>query len=162
MGSPMTQRLCAAGHRVNVWNRTPGKTDSLAALGAAVHTQAASAVEDADIVISMLESGLVVEDVLFKQGVAETMKSGTLFIDMASIKPREARDHAARMEALGIAHLMRLFLAAWWVPKKANWSSWWAEKQQILSVRSPCLRTLVAPRMLARTAAASLQNWPTK
>ena len=105
MGSPMTQRLCAAGHRVSVWNRTPGKTDSLAALGAAVHTQAASAVKDADIVISMLESGLVVDDVLFNQGVAEAMKPGVLFIDMASIKPREARDHATRLEALGIAHL---------------------------------------------------------
>jgi 2-hydroxy-3-oxopropionate reductase len=53
----------------------------------------------------MLESGPVVEDVLFHQGVAEAMKPGTLFIDMASIKPGEARDHAARLGALGIAHL---------------------------------------------------------
>ena len=53
----------------------------------------------------MLESGPVVEDVLFNQSVAAAMKPGTLFIDMASIKPREARDHAARLGALGIAHL---------------------------------------------------------
>ena len=105
MGSPMSRRLCAAGHSVSVWNRSPGKTDSLAALGAAVHTHAASAAKQADIVVSMLESGLVVEDVLFNQGVAEAMQPGTLFIDMASIKPREARDHAARLETLGIAHL---------------------------------------------------------
>ena len=105
MGLPMAQRLCATGHSISVWNRSPGKADSLTALGATVHLQAIEAVKNADIVISMLESGPVVEDVLFNQGVAGAMKPGTLFIDMASIKPREARDHAARLDALGIAHL---------------------------------------------------------
>jgi len=105
MGLPMSQRLCSAGYKVSVWNRTAGKTDSLAKLGAAVYNQAAGAVQGADIVVSMLESGPVVEDVLFNQGVANAMKPGALFIDMASIKPREARDHAARLGALGIAHL---------------------------------------------------------
>ena len=104
-GLPMAERLCKAGFSVSVWNRTPGKADNLAALGAAVHTQATRAVKDADIVVSMLESGPVVEDVLFNQGVAAAMKPGALVIDMASIKPREARDHAARLGALGIAHL---------------------------------------------------------
>ena len=101
----MSQRLCAAGHSISVWNRTPGKADRLTALGATVHSQADEAVKSADIVVSMLESGPVVEDVLFHQGVAEAMKPGGLFIDMASTKPREARDHAARLGALGIAHL---------------------------------------------------------
>ena len=105
MGLPMSERLCAAGYNVSVWNRSPGKTDSLAALGAVVHQQASAAVKGADIVVSMLESGPVVEDVLFNQGAAQAMKPGTLLIDMASIKPREARDHAARLGALGIAHL---------------------------------------------------------
>ena len=105
MGLPMSKRLCAAGCIVNVWNRTPGKADSLAELGAVVHTQVADAVKNADIVISMLESGPVVEDMLFNQGVANAISQGALFIDMASIKPREARDHAARLGALGIAHL---------------------------------------------------------
>lgn len=105
MGLPMSQRLCSAGYKVSVWNRTAGKTDSLAKLGATVYNQAAGAVLGADIVVSMLESGPVVEDLLFNQGVANAMKPGALFIDMASIKPREARDHAARLGALGIAHL---------------------------------------------------------
>ena len=105
MGLPMSQRLCAAGHNVAVWNRTPGKADSLAALGATVYSQASEAVHGADIVVSMLESGPVVEDVLFNQGVAQAMKPGTLFIDMASITPREARDPAARLGSMGIAHL---------------------------------------------------------
>ena len=105
MGLPMAERLCKAGCSVSVWNRTPGKADNLAALGAVAHTQPTSAVKDADIVVSMLESGPVVEDIFFNQGVAAAIKPGALVIDMASIKPREARDHAARLGALGIAHL---------------------------------------------------------
>ncbi len=105
MGLPMARRLSEAGHALQVWNRTPGKAVALAALGAAVHARASAAVATADIVVSMLENGPVVEDVLFAQGVAAAMKPGALFIDMASIQPREARDHAARLGALGIAHL---------------------------------------------------------
>ncbi|EJL86252.1 beta-hydroxyacid dehydrogenase, 3-hydroxyisobutyrate dehydrogenase [Polaromonas sp. CF318] len=105
MGLPMARRLCAAGCAPQVWNRTPAKAGPLAALGAAVHARAAAAVANAEIVISMLESGPVVEEVLFAQGVAAAMKPGALFLDMASIQPREARDHAARLGALGISHL---------------------------------------------------------
>lgn len=105
MGFPMARRLCEAGFKVNAWNRSPDKAERLAPFGAKVHMVAAEAVRGADIVVSMLESGAVVGDVLFSQGVAEAMKPGTLFIDMASIKPREARDHAARLGALGVNHL---------------------------------------------------------
>lgn len=105
MGLPMARRLSEAGHALQVWNRTPGKAVSLTSLGAVVHAKASAAVAGADIIVGMLENGAVVEDVLFAQGVAAAMKPGALFIDMASIKPREARDHAARLGALGIAHL---------------------------------------------------------
>jgi 3-hydroxyisobutyrate dehydrogenase-like beta-hydroxyacid dehydrogenase len=46
-----------------------------------------------------------VEDVLFRQGVAEALSRGALVIDMSSIRPRQARDHAARLAALGVHHL---------------------------------------------------------
>ena len=105
MGLPMARRLCQAGHRVHAWNRTPAKAEPLAADGARVHAQAADAARQADIVISLLENGGVVAQVLFEQGVAQAMAPGALFIDMASIQPSEARDHAARLGERGIAHL---------------------------------------------------------
>lgn len=105
MGLPMARRLCEAGHAPQVWNRTPGRAAPLAAIGATVHSQAGAAVAGADIVVGMLENGSVVEEVLFARDVASAMKPGSLFIDMASIKPREARDHAARLGAMAIAHL---------------------------------------------------------
>ena len=105
MGLPMAQRLCQAGYTVHAWNRSPGKAQALVPLGAKVHPQVQDAVRQADVVISLLESGPVVTHVLFELGAAEAMRAGCLMIDMASIKPAEARDHAARLQALGVAHL---------------------------------------------------------
>ena len=105
MGLPMARRLCQAGHAVQVWNRSAGKAAPLAAEGATVHAGAAQAAAAGDIVISMLENGPVVASVLFEQGAAAAMRPGTLFIDMASIKPREARAHAARLSERGVQQL---------------------------------------------------------
>ncbi len=43
--------------------------------------------------------------VLFDQGAAQAMRPGTLVVDMSSIKPVEARDHAARLSELHIDYL---------------------------------------------------------
>jgi len=105
MGFPMARRLCEAGHNVHAWNRSREKAERLQASGARVHAAAADAVREAEIVVCMLENGPVIEDVLFRQGAADGMKPGTLFIDMASIQPKEARDHAARLADRGVQQL---------------------------------------------------------
>jgi 2-hydroxy-3-oxopropionate reductase len=107
MGAPMARRLCAAGHSVHVWNRSRDKADPLAAAGAVVHDSARDAVVRASMTICMLADGPVTERVLFDtpNGVAAVMVPGALVVDMASIAPREARDHAARLAAQGVAHL---------------------------------------------------------
>lgn len=105
MGLPMASRLCRAGLTVHAWNRNRAKAEPLTALGASVHDQAADAVRQADLVISMLENGPVVDQVLFALGTATAMRPGALLVDMASIKPAEARDHAARLSAMGLRHI---------------------------------------------------------
>lgn len=105
MGLPMARRLCQAGHQVHVWNRSADKAQPLVADGATVHAGLATAVAAGDIVISLLENGPVVASVLFEQGAAAAMRPGTLFVDMASIKPAEAREHAARLAERGVRHL---------------------------------------------------------
>src|SRR5690606_12325926 len=60
---------------------------------------------DADVVITMLDNGDVVESVLFGQGVAQVLKPGTLVIDMSSIRPAQARQHARRLAEHHVAHL---------------------------------------------------------
>ena len=105
MGLPMAQRLCQAGYTVHAWNRSPDKALALEASGAKAHAHVQDAVRQAEVVISLLESGPVVAHVLFDLGAAQAMSTGSLMIDMASIKPAEARDHAARLQALGVSHL---------------------------------------------------------
>jgi len=105
MGLPMARRLCQAGYTVHAWNRSPDKALTLEASGAQAHAQVQDAVRQAEVVISLLESGPVVAHVLFELGAAQAMPKGCLMIDMASIKPAEALDHAARLQALGVSHL---------------------------------------------------------
>ena len=105
MGYPMGRRLREAGYTLHAWNRTLAKAQRLATAGAIVHANATEAVRDADIVITMLDDGAVVNKVLFELGAANAMKPGTLLIDMSSIRPAEARDHAARLSELHIAYM---------------------------------------------------------
>ena len=105
MGYPMARRLCQAGHRVSVWNRDRSKAERLAADGARVADSPADAVAGADFVITLLTDGAVVADVLFEQGAAAAMAPGALLIDMSSIMPSQAREHACRLQAMGLHHL---------------------------------------------------------
>lgn len=105
MGLPMAKRLCEVGLQPHVWNRTRAKAEPLAALGAQVHDTLAEAVHQADVVVTMLEDGKVVESVLFADGLAQALQSGSLLIDMSSIQPAQARSHGQRLAALGVGYL---------------------------------------------------------
>jgi 3-hydroxyisobutyrate dehydrogenase-like beta-hydroxyacid dehydrogenase len=105
MGFPMARNLLQAGFDVTAWNRSPEKARALEPFGGKVSLSALEAVRDADVVITMLSDGPAVADMLFAQGLAGAMKRGAVFIDMSSIKPDEARVHAERLAALGIAAL---------------------------------------------------------
>jgi len=105
MGYPMARRLCAAGHRVRVWNRDRSKAERLLADGATVADSPAAAVAGADVVLTLLTDGAAVADVLFGQGAARAMKPGALLLDMSSILPSQAREHARRLQELGLAQL---------------------------------------------------------
>ena len=105
MGAPMANRLLDAGFDVTVWNRNSAKSAPFAEKGAKLAQTAAGAAGGADIVITMLTDGPAVRDVLFEQGVAAVLKKGSTVIDMSSISPDFAREHAERLEAIGVNHI---------------------------------------------------------
>lgn len=105
MGQPMARRLCQAGHAVSVWNRDRSKAERLLDAGARVAASPAEAVAGADCVVTLLTDGAAVADVLFEQGAAAAMAPGALLIDMSSIMPSQAREHASRLQALGLRQL---------------------------------------------------------
>lgn len=98
MGRPMVRRLLAAGVPVTVFNRSPQPLAELVEAGAAATSGAAEAVTEADVVITMLPDGPVVGEVL-RGGVLDAARPGTLFVDMGSIHPALAREHAGLIAA---------------------------------------------------------------
>lgn len=104
----MARRLLAAGFSVTAWNRTRAKAQALESAGALVAESPAQAVAQADIVITMLEHGKVVEEVLFglaADSAVAGLKPGALVIDMSSILPEQAREHARCLALVGAASL---------------------------------------------------------
>ena len=105
MGDPMARRLLAAGFPLTAWNRSPAKAEALRSAGARVAADAAEAARDADIVITMLQDGAVVQSLLDDAGVAAAMRPGSLFIDMSSVLPVQARGFAASLAERGVEAL---------------------------------------------------------
>jgi 2-hydroxy-3-oxopropionate reductase len=105
MGAPMARRLIGAGFTVAVWNRDKAKAEALSAEGGIVADTAAEAAEGATVVITMLTNGEAVGKVLFDGWVADVLKPGAVVVDMSSIPPSVAREHAARLAERGIRHI---------------------------------------------------------
>ena len=105
MGLHMARNTLRAGFPLTAWNRTRAKAEELVADGAQVADAAPDAVKAADIVVMMLENGPIVEQVLFGSGAADALRPGTLVVDMSSIKPAEAQDHARRLAERGVTYV---------------------------------------------------------
>lgn len=105
MGNHQARRLLQAGYALTAWNRSRAKAEALEAFGATVADTAADTVRDADVVVTMLENGPIVTEVLFGSGADAAIRSGAVVVDMSSIKPAESQDHARRLGRRGVAHV---------------------------------------------------------
>jgi 3-hydroxyisobutyrate dehydrogenase len=63
MGAPIARNLRAAGHEVRAWNRSAEKAQALADHGVEPSDDIRSAVQGADVVVTMLSDGAAVEEV---------------------------------------------------------------------------------------------------
>jgi 3-hydroxyisobutyrate dehydrogenase-like beta-hydroxyacid dehydrogenase len=64
----MATNLLKAGHPLIVWNRTPGKAEPLAALGAQVATDPAE-LAPTGLIITILSDDDAVADLMFRRGL---------------------------------------------------------------------------------------------
>ena len=99
MGDPMARRLLQAGYFVTVWNRTLSKAHVLKTVGARVATTLPEAVFDADIVISMLEAGPVVAQLI--ADALPALKANAIWVDMSSTQQAEALQFHVRLSNAG-------------------------------------------------------------
>ena len=89
MGGPMAANLVNAGYRVQGFDPVPAAQGAAADKGVTVVDSAATAVDGADVVVTMLPNGALV-----RQCYADVMSSarqGALFIDSSTIAVDDAR-----------------------------------------------------------------------
>lgn len=110
MGAAAAGRLAAKGHRVTVWNRTPGPARTLAQKSDGRISWAErpdQAVRNCRVVIAMLADGSAVRSVLLEQRVLQSLSSDTVVCDLSTSGPVAATEVGREY-----ASQQRLFLDA--------------------------------------------------
>ena len=87
MGNPMVTRLLGGNIEVGIYNRSPGKTDSLAAKGAKVYGSTIELVRDYPVIFLMVSDYAAVRDIL--SGEMLTKLQGKIIVNMSTISPTE-------------------------------------------------------------------------
>ncbi|WP_018298075.1 3-hydroxyisobutyrate dehydrogenase [Corynebacterium lubricantis] len=99
MGGPMSANLANAGHEVAGFDVVPEARDKAAAAGVTPFESAAEVAKGAEVIITMLPNGALVEQVVREVLDAEDVPR--LFIDSSTIAVAEAREIASLVEDAG-------------------------------------------------------------
>jgi 3-hydroxyisobutyrate dehydrogenase len=100
MGSPMAERLLAAGFSVIAYNRTQAKLEPLSNTGATIAQSPVEVLQQADCVLLMLTDTAAIQAVLLAPDT-QAVLSGRTIIQMGTIAPDESCAIAAAVEAVG-------------------------------------------------------------
>ena len=105
MGLPMSKNLVKAGYNLTVFNRSKNKAEPLKEFGAKISNTLKDAVDGSDIVITMLTDDTAVDTVMNNTDFLENLKSGSIVIDMSSVKPTTATKHGNNLKLKNINYL---------------------------------------------------------
>ena len=105
MGLPMSKNLVKAGYNLTVFNRSKNKAEPLKEFGAKISNTLKDAVDGSDIVITMLTDDTAVNEVMNNTDFLENLKSGSIVIDMSSVKPTTATKHGNNLKLKNINYL---------------------------------------------------------
>lgn len=104
MGTALAQAMLAAGHRITVWNRSPGKTDVLLGLGAEAAPSLAEAVAASPVVAVCIDRYTTIRQLL---GAGEVLPhlAGRTIVQLSTGTPREAGEFSEWVSAQGGRYL---------------------------------------------------------
>jgi 3-hydroxyisobutyrate dehydrogenase-like beta-hydroxyacid dehydrogenase len=85
MGVPIAERLIDAGHKLTVWNRTPGRAEPLAKRGARVAGSPADAVGGAEVIFSVVFDDEALEEILYAGGALKAMTPGAIHVNVSTL-----------------------------------------------------------------------------
>lgn len=104
MGAEMARNLLKNGFSLTVYNRSPGKSESLKASGARVAQTPMEAALDADVIISMVSDDIASREVwLGLDGAFASARSGALLIESSSLSVTFVRELATLAKERGYA-----------------------------------------------------------
>ena len=105
MGLPMSKNIVKAGYNLTVFNRSKNKAEPLKKFGAKISNTLKDVVDGSDIVITMLTDDTAVDEVMNNTDFLENLKSGSIVIDMSSVKPTTATKHGNNLKLKNINYL---------------------------------------------------------
>lgn len=101
MGTELALHL-VKDHDVVVWNRTPERTERVAAAGASVASSVSDAVAGRPVVVTSLFGPDTVREVITGP---DALGAGVLWIDSTTVSPEDADEFAAWAEARGVRYV---------------------------------------------------------
>ena len=104
MGRAIAANLVRAGHRVRVWNRSPGAVRELVDLGAAAAEGPADAAR-AQVLMTMLADDEAHRAVLLEQGVLQAAARGLIHVNLATVSVDLARELSRLEHDRGISYV---------------------------------------------------------
>lgn len=85
MGLSVAEHLMAAGHELTVWSRTHSHAEPLGERGAHVAGSSAEAVQDAEVIFTMVFDDKALEEVLFGGNVLKSMTPGAIHVSLSTL-----------------------------------------------------------------------------
>jgi 3-hydroxyisobutyrate dehydrogenase-like beta-hydroxyacid dehydrogenase len=111
MGQTIARLFIERGHRVTVWNRSAGKAQGLAALGATVAATPAEALAASPLAVVCVYDQAATDAILATPGAAAAVRGRTL-VQLTTISPDESRGFLAWAQQHGAALLTGAIQAA--------------------------------------------------
>ncbi|MGM0588599.1 MAG: NAD(P)-dependent oxidoreductase [Bacteroidota bacterium] len=103
MGSRMAPHLIEVADQLLVYNRTHEKTEPLVKMGATALETPQGLAEQCDLVITMLSTPEVVEEMAFgEQGFVSAMPHCSMWMDCSTVTPQASQDFKTRSNDMGI------------------------------------------------------------
>ena len=104
MGSALARAMLAAGHRVNVWNRSPGKAEALVGLGAQEARSFAEALAASPVMLICIDNYVSTRALLETESQAGQLVGRTV-VNLTTGTPREAEALSVWVAAQGALYL---------------------------------------------------------
>ena len=103
MGLPMAINLLRGGYSVKGYSRVPERNERFGEAGGTVCSSVEEVLSDVDVVITMVPNGSVVNDIVTRY--KHRITPSTLFIDMSTTSPADARAAAEQLAEVGVDFL---------------------------------------------------------